>query len=114
MDPDIVVLQLDNSCYYGRSRDGRRTAPTRGEDGKYHVEGDVTVCSHDTLLEHLKTISSILDAVGKRKCLLITPLPRYVTEGCRLDLEHYSNRRFQDFRQHLLSSLEVLQGLPVL
>jgi hypothetical protein len=67
------------------------------------------VCSHDTQIEHHKAISSILYAVGKKKCLLVTPLSRYITAGCCLDLEHCSNRRFQDFRQHLLSSLELLR-----
>jgi hypothetical protein len=107
MDSKVIVLQLlDNSCYYGRMRDGSRTAPKRGEEGKYQFEGEVTVCSHDTQLEHLKAISGILDLVRKRKCLLVTALPRYVTAGCCLDLEHCSSRRFH--RQHLLSSLEVL------
>jgi hypothetical protein len=39
----------------------------------------------------------------------MTPFPRYVTAGCCLDPEHCSNRRFQDFRQHLLGSLELLR-----
>jgi hypothetical protein len=110
MDPAVVVLQLlDNSCYYGRSRDGSRTAAKKGDDGKYHLEGEVTVCTYDTQLEHLKAIKSILDAVGKKACLLVTPLPRYVVAGCCHSPEHCSNRRYQDYREHLMASLEILR-----
>jgi hypothetical protein len=79
----VVVLQLlDNSCYYGRAKDGSRTAAKKGSDGKYRLEGDVTVCSYDMQMEHLKAMKSILDTVSRRACLLITPLPRYVAAGC--------------------------------
>jgi hypothetical protein len=110
MDPAVVVLQLlDNSCYYGCSRDGSRTAAKKGDDGKYHLEGEVTVCTHDTQLEHLKAIKGILDAIGKKTCLLVTPLPRYIVAGCCQSPEHCSNRRYQDFREHLMASLEILR-----
>jgi hypothetical protein len=55
-DPTTVVFQmLDNSAYYGRSKDGSCAAPKRGEDGKYHVEGEVYLCGRDTLLQHQDT-----------------------------------------------------------
>jgi hypothetical protein len=121
MDPDAVVLQLlDNSCYYGRTRDGSRTAQEKGEDKKYQVEGEVTVFSHDTQLEHLKAISEILDAIGKRKCLLITPLPRYVTAGCWVlpgsgTLLKQEVPGFQAALAELTGSPpKIFQGLPVL
>jgi hypothetical protein len=110
VDPAVVVLQLlDNSCYFGRASDGSRTAAKKGSDGKYHLEGDVTICAYDTQLEHLKAMKGILDAVNKRTCLLVTPLPRYMTAGCCLRPEHCSNRRYKDFRQHLMASLELLR-----
>jgi hypothetical protein len=110
VDPAVVVLQLlDNSCYFGRASDGSRTPAKKGIDGKYHLEGDVTICAYDTQLEHIKALKGILDAVNKRTCLLVTPLPCYVTAGCFLSPEHCSNRRYQDFRQHLMASLELLR-----
>jgi hypothetical protein len=89
MNPTVVVLQLlDNSCYYGRARDGSRTEAKKGGDGLYHLESEVTLCSYDTQMEHLKANKNILDAVGRRTCLLIIPLPRYVTAGCCQSPEH--------------------------
>jgi hypothetical protein len=79
-----------------------------GEDCEYHLEGEVTVCSKDTQLEHLNTIKPLLEITDKRKCLLLTPLPRYVAAGCCTNPDHCSNRRYPDFVQHMQDSLELL------
>jgi hypothetical protein len=109
-DPGTIVYQmLDNSCYYGRLRDGSRTAAKLGADGNYHLEGEVTVCSKDTQLEHLNSIKPLLELAAKKKCLLLTPLPRYVAAGCCTNPEHCSNRRYPDFMQHMRDALELLR-----
>jgi hypothetical protein len=44
MDPATVILQLlDNSTFYGRGRDGSRISARKGDDNKYHIEGEVTI-----------------------------------------------------------------------
>jgi uncharacterized membrane protein YgcG len=109
-DPGTIIYQmLDNSCYYGRLRDGSRTAAKLGDDGSYHLEGEVTVCSKDTQLEHLNSIKPLLELAAKKKCLLLTPLPRYVAAGCCTNPEHCSNRRYPDFVQHMRDALELLR-----
>jgi hypothetical protein len=80
-----------------------------GEDGIYHLEGEVTVCSRDTQLEHLNSIKPLLELADKRKCLLLTPLPRYVAAKCCTNPEHCSNRRYPDFVQHMRDALELLR-----
>jgi hypothetical protein len=51
-DPGAVVLQLlDGSMFYTRSPYGRRVLPKKAADGKYHIEGDLVVCSPDTQME---------------------------------------------------------------
>jgi hypothetical protein len=54
-------------------------------------------------------IKPLLEAAGKKRSIVITPLPRYVTAGCCLDPGHCSNRRFQDFKQHMLNSLDMMR-----
>jgi hypothetical protein len=54
-------------------------------------------------MEHMNTITE------KRRCILLTPLPRYLASGCCANLDHYSNRRCPDFAQHMLGSLELLR-----
>jgi hypothetical protein len=84
-------------------------AAKNGEDGRYHLEGEVNICSTDTQLDHLKAIKGILNATGKRTCLLVFPLPRYVTARCCLNPNHCSNQRYQDLREHQLCSLGLLR-----
>jgi hypothetical protein len=111
MDPATIVYQfLDSSSYYGRSRDGSRVAPRRDEDdGKFHLVGDVTVSSKETQLEKFNNIKPLLKLAAKRWCIVVMPLPRYVNAGCCLNPDHCSNRRYQDFKQHMLDTLEMLR-----
>jgi hypothetical protein len=110
MDPTTVVFMLlDNSSYYGRSDDGSSTAPRKEADGIYHLVGEVTLSPRETQQEHFAAIKPLLEAAGKKRCIMIMPLPRYVTAGCCLDPGHCSNRRFQDFKQHMLNSLDMMR-----
>jgi hypothetical protein len=71
-DPATVVYQfLDNSSFFGRGRDWSRTAARLGEDSKYHLEGEVTIGSKETQLEHLKEIKPLLELVEKRRTMII-------------------------------------------
>jgi hypothetical protein len=74
----FVYMLLDNSCYYGRSDDGSRIAPRREKDGSYHLVGEVNLCPKETEQEHFTAIKSLLEAAGKKRCIMITPLPKYV------------------------------------
>jgi hypothetical protein len=72
-DPGAVVLQiLDGSMFYTRSPDGSRVLPKKSSDGRYHIEGELVVCSPDTQMEHFISMRTILDAIGKRPCIIIT------------------------------------------
>jgi hypothetical protein len=106
-DPAAVVLfMMDGSVFYTRGQDGSRTLPRRGEDGKFHIKGDLTVCSQEIQAEHLNTMKPILDAVGRRPCIVISPMPRYVVEGCCQDPEHVKNRGERYFRDNMQRQLD--------
>jgi hypothetical protein len=110
MDPTTIVFEIRyNSSFYGRTRDGSRTAPRRDEEGIYHLTRDVTTSTKETQLEHFNSIRPLLNLAAKRRCILVTPLPRYVTAGCCLNPDHCSNRRYQDFKQHMLNTLEMFR-----
>jgi hypothetical protein len=79
-DPGTVVLHLlDSNIFYVRGPDGSRELPKKEDDGKYHVKGELVVCSYDQQTEHFNSLKPILDAIGKRPCLSMSPLPRYCT-----------------------------------
>jgi hypothetical protein len=85
-DPGTIVLHLlDSSIFYARKPYGSKELPTKGEDGNYHVKGDLVVCSYEQQTDHFNSLLPILDAVGKRPCLFVSPLPRYIRrmlQGC--------------------------------
>jgi hypothetical protein len=108
MDPAVIVFYcIDNSTFYGRTSDGSRTAPRADQSGTFHVTGDVVVGSRDVMHEHLTAMKPLLDLVGKRKGIVVAPLPRYVAAGCCSDPDHCSNRRALDFEQQQL--LDILK-----
>jgi hypothetical protein len=109
-DPDLVILQvLDNSCFYAKQEDGSRQLPKMGPDDICHIEGEVQVATRETQLEHFYTIRPLLDAVGKKKTLLVAPLPRYITSGCCVDRRHTINRLDPYYRENMNMQLETLK-----
>jgi hypothetical protein len=110
MDPAVIVFYcIDNSTFYGRTTDGSRTAPGPDSTGVYHVAGDVVVASRDVMHEHFTAMKPLLDLVGKRKGIVVAPLPRYVAAGCCSDPDHCSNRRVLDFEQQQQQLLDILK-----
>jgi hypothetical protein len=106
-EPGAVVLHLlDASYYYTKSPDGSRTLPQKMADGKYHVCGELVLASAETQNDHLQALKAILDVVGKRPCLVMSPIPRYVTEGCCADVRHVANRLDNGFRTELQRQLD--------
>jgi hypothetical protein len=109
-DPTTVILFLmDNSVYYGRLEDGSNVAARKHTDGSYHIEGEVALCGRETLLHHFNTMKPILDQIGRRRGILVTPMPRYIVAGCCSNPSHCSNRRYQDFEQQQQQHLDIVK-----
>jgi hypothetical protein len=108
-DPVVVVLfLLDGSCFYTRSTDGGRVLPKRMEDGNIHVNGDLVVASREVQTEHFNALKPMLDAIGKRQCLIVSPMQRYIVGGCCQDVRHVANwldRGYQEQQKQQLSLL---------
>jgi hypothetical protein len=110
-DPEVIVLQLlDGSCFNARGEDGSRTLPVKAADGKFHIVGDMVVCPGEVQLEHLNGLKPIFDAIDKRPCLMVMPMPRYVIEGCCGDSSHIANRADRHFRDDMNLQLEGLKN----
>jgi hypothetical protein len=73
------------AAFFARGDDGSRTLPKRGSDRKFHIEGELVVCPAETQTEHFNCMCPMYDAVGKRLCIIVSLMPRYVTEGCCSD-----------------------------
>jgi hypothetical protein len=97
-DPSVVVLHLmDNSVYYAKKDDGSRQLPRQDPCGIYHVEGELRVCAGEVQENHFRALRPIFDVIGRRKCIWVAPIPRYVVAGCCDNPAHVSNRLDQYF-----------------
>jgi hypothetical protein len=108
-DPATVILfLLDNSVFYIRSKDGGRALPKKLGDGKYHAVGELVVASRDIQTEHFHAMKPILDVIGSRPCLIVSPLQRYVVGGCCQDVRHVANRLDRGYQDEQKQQLALL------
>jgi hypothetical protein len=82
--------------------------PKKREDGRIHAVGELVVASRDIQTEHFHTLKPVLDAVGSRQCLMISPLQRYIVGGCCQDVRHVANRLDRGYQEEQKQQLALL------
>jgi hypothetical protein len=101
-DPDLVILFLmDNSTYYSRGEDGSCNLPKKDSDGKFHIEGELIICGRETQEAHFAALRPLLEAVGKKKCLWVSPMPRYQLKSCCDNPLHITNRHTRYYKDDM-------------
>jgi hypothetical protein len=103
----IFLDLLGNVAFRQEQLDGTPAMPYKS-DGKYHIEGKVHVCSHQsmsTLIENLKPILDLLDG----PFLFASPLPRYLFNGCCLSKDHCVGTDSEDYVKMLLQETLALR-----
>ena len=109
--PDFVVFQLlDNVLYLAQAEDGTTTQPTRGDDGRFHIEGELILASKDVQIRIYRALKPVLSAVGDIPIVIITPLPRYAVAPCCDAASHITNYREPDYLERLLSDLREVRS----
>jgi hypothetical protein len=109
-DPAVVVLHLmDNSVFYVKKEDGSRQLPQQDMAGIYHVDGELRVCAGEVQEDHFRAMRPIFDIIGRRKCIWVAPIPRYVTAGCCNNRSHVSNRCDQYYLEDMRLQLDGLK-----
>ena len=99
----VFVFQLyDSSIYFGSSDSGELSLPKRGEDGRYHVHGELALAEWAALKKIFNISAPLLRAAGGNKKLILSPLPRYVQGKCCDDRQHITN--YGTVRRHRISS----------
>jgi hypothetical protein len=73
------------------------------------MEGDAQVCGRETQFEHFHNIRPILYSVGKKKTLLMAPMPRYIVAGCCNNPRHTVNRSDLYFKENMDIQLDSLR-----
>jgi hypothetical protein len=101
-EDDIVILHcLDNVSYFSRTEDGGDVPIRRCDDGNFHVEGELVLASKDRQLALFNTIEPILLLLAIYKLLLVTPMPRFLYEGCCPLGGHAPNRLEDGYEERL-------------
>jgi hypothetical protein len=84
--------------------------PAKSQDGKFHIVGDMVVCPGEVKLEHLNGLRPILEAIDKRPCVLVMPMPLYIIDGCCDDKSYITNRVDCHFREDMTLQLDSLKN----
>ena len=105
-----VFHLLDNILYMGRKPDGTTCHSKRGEDGTYHLEGELVVADKEAQFTLYKALKPALTAAGNGPILVVTPIPRYVKKSCCSNSTHVTNRTKADFYSDLSRSLTEVRN----
>jgi hypothetical protein len=104
---DTVVFQLlDANVYWALQEDGSTIGARCGPDRKYHIDGDIITSSKSAQHSLFNNLRPLFEAVNGKDFLLVTPLPRYVIDGCCSDADHMPNRKLPNFEQQLMDDLQ--------
>jgi hypothetical protein len=102
----ICFLILNNNFYMAWTEEGTTILERRGDDGTYHMDGDLTVISKTAQHSIFNNLRPLLDACGGKSFILASPIQRYLYRGCCQDMEHMANCRDPGFTKELVESLK--------
>jgi hypothetical protein len=74
-----------------------------------HSLREVRVANRETQMEHYNALKPLFEVLDKRTTYLLTPLPRYVTNGCCADSDHTTNRADPEYKPKMMKDLDTLK-----
>jgi len=89
--------------------DGTLALPYKA-GGKYHLAGEVKICSWPALRALILTLQPILEQV-KGTLVFLSPLPRYLHTGCCADEDHCMKVNTSPYKENLLREVIALQNI---
>jgi hypothetical protein len=96
---DVLVADIfSNMAFMGTTEDGLAAWPFRGEDGVYHIQGNLEIASLSLFKKNLTASLPVLDVAKAAKIVLCLPIPRYVTNSCCADPAHIANLDEDEFQ----------------
>ncbi len=111
LDPEktaVCIQLLDNVSFECKLPNRDRVLPRKGNDGKYHAEGELYVIGKDTLREYFMALQPLFKALKGFKCLVLTRLPRYLWNRCCSNLAHINNSERNSFAGEMGKGLRDL------
>ena len=87
-----VILQLfDSSIYFSSATTGELSLPKRGDDGQYHVTGELVLAEWSAFKKIFNMSAPLIRAAGSCCKILLSPLPRYAMARCCGEEQHLTN-----------------------
>ena len=87
----IIYQLFDSSIFFASSAPGELALPKPGEDGCFHVVGDLVLADWSAFRKIFYVSIPLLRAGGNNRKILLSPLPRYSTAKCCQNEEHITN-----------------------
>jgi hypothetical protein len=110
-DPLIIFNVLDNSYYQAAGPDGTVAHLNKGNDGRYHVEGDLLCGPAEAAKRSFLQFSPLLRSLADLDKIFVVPLPRYLWSPCCDDAEHGQNVLEPGYTEAQLSDLDACHRL---
>jgi lysophospholipase L1-like esterase len=104
----FVFDLLGNTSVRFEQFDGSTSLPFKSQ-GKFHLGGDVVVCSTDLFKKTVAGILPILRETGDAPSVIIPPIPRYLFARCCNDAGHCTNASNAGYAETLLTGFLTLR-----
>jgi uncharacterized membrane protein YgcG len=109
----IIVAGLDESYYMAQYEEVHTSPARKDAAGHYHIDGDLIVAAKTAQLRMLNILAPVWEQTEGTKTVVISPMARYITEGCCDDSDHIPNRLKTGFhdrlKRELLAARNVLK-----
>ena len=106
-----IIYQLFNSSvFFLSSALGEQALPKRGEDGKFHADGELVLADWQAFKKIFYVCIPLLRAGENNKKITLSPLPRYSTAKCCPDIRHITNFGKKGYGTTMGSKLGDIHG----
>ena len=106
----VIFQMMDSSIYYTSTEEGETVLPKRGEDGKFHVVGELVLADWTALKKIYATALPLLRAGGNNRKYILTPLPRYINSKCCSNSSHITNYGGKSYATTMGKQLAEIHG----
>ncbi len=105
----VVVIQLlDNITFECHLENCDKTLPNRGDDGKFHVEGERKVFGKNSLRDLFMKMQPIFKAIKGFRGIVLSPLPRCLLSRCCSIPVHITNSKRSTYAGDMGTGLREL------
>jgi hypothetical protein len=112
LDPaaPVILWCMDSNFFRQLTASGDLAGIIRGEDGRFHITGQLMVTPYSLLRDMLAELNRIVDACGTHPVLILEAVPRFLIRSCCMDLQHCANIRGAECAQPEGQGGRVQQG----